>query len=249
MHEKAPLLKARHRDEQGSRRCRRLRSKGELPAVVYGRGKEPVSIALESREAIAHITKGEKVFRLDFPGAKDKDEGQMVLLRDLQFDYLGTNIVHADFTRVSLSDRVKTRVPIHLIGEAKGLKTAGAILVHPASDIEVECPVVEIPEYLEVRIDDLDVDQMITAGEVKFPSANFKLLSDSHAAVAQIVVQAEIKTGEATTAGAAAAPEVTTAKKEEGAAGAAKGAAAPAAKGAAPAAKGAAPAAKPAAKK
>jgi large subunit ribosomal protein L25 len=228
MHEKAPVLQARNRDKLGSRYCQRLRAKGELPAVIYGRGRDPVAITLDQREALSHINKGEKVFRLDLPGTKDKDEGQMVLLRDLQFDYLGNNIVHVDLARVSLTDRVKTRVPIHLIGDAKGLKTAGAILMHQVSELEVECAVQEIPEFVEVRIDELDVGHAISAGDVKLPGAGFKLLTDKHAAVAQIVIQQELKIGEETAAaGGSAEPEVLTAKKPgegEAAAGAAKGA-------------------------
>jgi large subunit ribosomal protein L25 len=248
MHEKAPVLKATARERVGTRYNNRLRAAGKLPAVVYGRGKEPVSITLEGKQATSLIHKGEKVFRLDMPGTKHIDEGQMVLVRDLQFDYLGTNIVHVDLARVSLTDRVHTRVPLHFVGEARGLKTAGAIMMHPQTELEVECPVQDIPDFIEVSVADLDVGQSITTAGVKLPGG-FKLLSDPHANVAQIVVQAEqVLTAEAGAADATAQPEVLTAKKpEEGAAGAApaKGAAAPA-KGAAPA-KAAAPAAKPAA--
>ena len=241
MHEKAPLLTAKHRERLGSRYSQRYRDKGELPGVVYGRGKEPVSILLNAEEAIAHIKKGEKVFRLDFPGVKNTDEGLPVLLRDLQFDYLGNNIVHVDMARVSLTDRVRTRVAIHLLGEAKGLKQAGAILMHPNAVLEVECPVQEIPDFVEVRIDDLDVGHGISAQEVKWPTANFKLVTDKHAMVAQIVIQAEEKVAEATTVDASAGPEVITAKKPaEGEAAAAGGAGA---KGAAPAKDAKAPAA------
>src|SRR5262245_45930565 len=150
MHEKAPMITAKHRDRLGSRYSQRLRATGELPGVVYGRGKEPVSITLNAKETLTHIHKGEKVFRLDFPGQQDADEGQMVLLRDLQFDYLGNNIIHVDLTRVALTDRVRTRVPVHLIGEATGLKQAGAILMHPTGELEIECAVQEIPEFFEV---------------------------------------------------------------------------------------------------
>lgn len=240
MHEKAPMLKASHREQHGSRYCQRLRDKGELPAVVYGRGKNPVSITLNMREAVSHFTKGEKVFRLDMPGVKDIDEGQMVLLRDLQFDYLGNNIVHVDLARVSLTDRVRTKVPVHLIGEAVGLKQAGAILMHPMNEIEIECPVQDIPEFFEVRIDELDVGHAISCADVKL-GASMKLMSDKHANVAQIVIQQELKLDEAAAATPGAAePEVLTAKKEEGAAAGAKPAAGAAA-GAKPAA-GAAPA-------
>lgn len=216
MHEKAPVLQAEPRSQMGSRQCNRLRSKGKLPAVVYGRGKDPVSISLDQKQSVTMFLKGEKVFRLDMPGTKNIDEGQMVLLRDLQYDYLGTNVVHADLTRVSLTDRVKTSVPIHLLGEAVGLKTAGAILMHPVAAIEIECAVQEIPDFIEVNIASLEVGHGISAGQVKLPVATMKLLTDSHAMVAQIVVQAETATAEASTVDAAAAPEVLTAKKPEG---------------------------------
>ncbi|MFN9975333.1 MAG: 50S ribosomal protein L25, partial [Phycisphaerae bacterium] len=137
MLQKTPLLQAKTREHTGSRFCNRARSQGMLPAVVYGHKQDPVSITLDMKEAISHINKGEKIFRLDFPGAKNKDEGQVVLLKDLQFDYLGTNIVHADFARVDLNERIRTRVSIHLIGEAKGLKTAGAILMHPTNEVVI----------------------------------------------------------------------------------------------------------------
>ncbi len=238
MHENAPMLQVKARERVGSRDSKRIREAGGLPAIVYGRGKDPVPVTLDAREAIRHIQSGEKVFRLDMPGTKDKDEGQIVLLKDLQFDYLGTNIVHADLRRVSLTDRVVVRVPVHLLGEAKGLKTTGAILMHPTNEIEVECVVTEIPDYVEVRVDELDVGNTITAAGVKLPSASMKLKTDSHAIVAQIVIQQELKLEEAATVGAeAAGPEVITAKKKEGEEGAA---AAPGAPGAKPAAGGAA---------
>ncbi|GMV25033.1 MAG: hypothetical protein AMXMBFR58_10640 [Phycisphaerae bacterium] len=241
MHEKAPMLSVKRRERVGTRYNNRLREAGSLPAVVYGRGKEPVAIALNHRDFTRLVSKGEKIFRLDVAADAGFEAQQMVLLRDLQFDYLGTNIVHADFTRVSLTDRVRTLVPVHLIGEAKGLKQAGAILMHPVSELEVECVVTELPDFIEVNVAELDVGHAIHASDVKLP-ANMKLLTDPHAMVAQIVVQAEIVVAEAAAAptGEAAQPEVITAKKPaegEAAAGAAGAkAAAPAkdAKAAAP---------------
>ena len=122
MHEKAPVLQASTRDKLGTRYSQRIRKQGKLPAVVYGHGAAPASITLDQKEALSHFNKGEKVFRLDFPGNKNKDEMQMVLLKDLQYDYLGSAVVHVDFARVDLNERVRTRVPMHLLGEAIGLK-------------------------------------------------------------------------------------------------------------------------------
>jgi large subunit ribosomal protein L25 len=244
MHEKSPLLTATKRQRPGTRYARRERAAGRLPAVVYGHGRDPLAISLDAKQALSFIHKGEKVFRLDFPGAQQADEMQMVLLKEVQFDYLGTNIVHADFARVDLNERVKTHVHIRLIGDPKGLKTAGNMLMHPVTELEIECRVVDLPDHVEVDISDLDLGDMISADKVKLPSPDMKLLTDPHAIVAQIILAGSTKTAEEATVAAegAAEPEVLTAKKPEG--DAAKPGAAPA-KGAAPAAaaKGAAPAA------
>lgn len=210
MHEKAPILKATPRPRLGSRYSKRYREQGMLPANVYGHGVDPLPVNLEWKPATTLINAGEKVFRLDLPGEDSKDEGQMVLLKELQFDYLGTHIIHADLARVDLNERVRTRVHIDLRGEAKGLKTAGAILVHPTAEIEVECRVVDIPDSIVVDITDLEVDGQITAEQVKLPLADMKLLTDAHAIVAAIVEQKEEVAAEATTVAAAgaAAPEV-----------------------------------------
>jgi len=245
MHEKAPLLTANTRDRIGSRYSQRDRAAGKLPAVIYGHKSEPVSITINAKEAIGHFATGEKVFRLNLAGAE-----QMVLLKDLAFDFLGTAVVHADFARVDLDELVRTRVRIELTGEAKGLKIAGAILIHPTSEIIIECRVRDLPESIVVNVADLDVDGMITAGEVELPSKEMKLITDTHAIVAQIVEQKEIVTEEAATVGTVggAEPEVIGEKEKlekEKAAGAKPGAkaAAGAAKPAA-GAKAGAPAAK-----
>ncbi|MBX3404482.1 MAG: 50S ribosomal protein L25 [Phycisphaeraceae bacterium] len=247
MHEKSPLLTAEKRERIGTRYATRDRKRGRLPAIVYGHGREPLPITLDAHSALGLITKGEKVFRLDFPGHKEADEMQMVLLKDVQFDYMGSRIVHCDFARVDLNERVHTRVHISLVGEARGLKIAGNLLMHPVTEIEIECRVMDIPDHIDVDISNLDEGSVITAGDVKLPQADMKLISDTHGVVAQIVQGVELKAAEATTVAAegAASPEVLTAKKED-----AKGAApAAGAKGAAPAAgaKPAAGAAKPAA--
>lgn len=220
MHEKQPVLAATKRERLGSRYAQRARAAGKLPAIVYGHGRPPVPIALEARETLNYITKGEKVFKLDMPGTADIDEGQIVLLTDLQFDYLGTNIVHADFVRVDLNQRVHTKVHVNLLGDAVGLKTAGAILMHPVMELEIECRVTELPDHVDVIVTDLDVGHQITAADVKLPSETMRLLTDPHAIVAQVIVQKEqVATAEAAAVTAEAAqPEVITAKKpEEGA--------------------------------
>lgn len=213
MHENAPLLTATSRPKIGSRYAKRVRESGKLPAIVYGHGQEPTPISLDAKETLTLIHKGEKVYTMKLEG---ESKGQTVLLKDVQFDYLGTRIIHADFARVDLSERVRTRVHVAFIGEAVGLKTVGAILIHPTTELEIECMVSEIPEHIDLDISGLGVGDEITAGDVKLPSPSMKLITDKHASVAHIVLQQETvaPTAEAGTAATGGAqPEVLTAKK------------------------------------
>lgn len=213
MHEQAPVLHAVKRDRIGSRYSKRLRDQGKLPAVVYGHKEEPLAVALDAKETLRLIHKGEKVYRLEIEGGGS----ETVLLRDLQYDYLGTNIVHCDLSRVDLNERVRTRVPIHLIGEAKGLKKAGATLMHAVTDIEIECLVSNLPDFIEVDISGLDVGDSIHAKDVALPKPTMVLLTDPHAEVAHIIWHAGAGDGgdEASSASGQSAPEVITAKKKD----------------------------------
>lgn len=215
MHEDAPVLNATPRERKGSRYARRIREAGGLPAVVYGHKEEPEAVSLNAKEALTMFYKGEKVFTLATEGGKE----QTVLLKDVQFDHLGTNVVHADFARVDLNERVNTRARIELVGSAVGLKHANAVLMHPLNEIELECQVTNLPESIEVPIHDLDMGEAIHAKDVKLPKPTMVLLTDPEAIVAQIVQGAhEMETDEesAVSAEGGAQPEVLTEKKAEG---------------------------------
>ncbi len=188
MHEDSPTLSAQVRERTGSRYCKRIREAGGLPAVVYGRGKDPVSITLDARDALVHIRKGEKVFGLSLDGG---DATQHVLLKDLQYDHLGTNVVHADLTRVELTDRVDVTVPIHFVGDAKGLKKAGAVMMHPTSELELNVMVSNLPDFIELDVSGMDVGDALHASEVPLPLETMKLLTDEDTVVAQISIKAE----------------------------------------------------------
>jgi large subunit ribosomal protein L25 len=211
----APVLPASPRERLGTRYARRFRDSGRLPAVVYGHKRDPLSVTLDARDTVHHIRKGERVFRLGLPGESGE---QYVLLKAIQFDYLGSDVVHADFMRVDLNERVRTKVPVHLVGEAVGLKTAGAVLIHPTNDVEIECTVASIPEHLEVEVSALEVGQSITAGAITLPDSSMKMITDIHSIVAQIILQLEEKVAEevAVEAGAAEPELIKKEKKEEG---------------------------------
>lgn len=216
MHEKAPVLIATRRERTGSRYAQRHRDRGELPAILYGHKKTPVAVAINAHDALGHIHKGEKVFYIQVDG---EDERQFVLLKDVQFDYLGNNIIHCDFARVNLAERVRARATLRLVGDPVGLKHAGAILMHQIDEIDIECPVQDLPEAIEVDITEMDLGHSITVGDIKMPADSITLLTDPSTIVAQVVMQREEEVVEAeeevVEAGEGGEPEVLTEKKDE----------------------------------
>jgi large subunit ribosomal protein L25 len=205
-------LSAEKRERTGSRYAQRVRNAGGLPAVVYGHKEEPVSITLNAHEAVGHISKGEKLFELDIQGTK-----QHVLLKDLGYDYLGTNIIHADFARVDLNERVDTKASLRFVGDAKGLKSAGAIMMHPHTEVELNVLISNLPDHIDVDVSEMGVGDVIHASDVKLPLESMVLLSDPDTIVAQIVMKAvQEEEGEAGEVGAEGAePEVIKEKKED----------------------------------
>jgi large subunit ribosomal protein L25 len=208
------VLKASVREESGTRKSVVLREQGKLPAVVYGHKKEPVSIVLESREFLDSLHHGNRIFEVDLAGAKDT-----LLVKDLQYDYLGDTVIHADLMRVNLSERVKVEVMIKLNGTAAGTHMGG-IVEEIMNRIEVECAVNEIPEFLPVDIKGLELDQTLRASEIALPDG-FLLITDPNAGVvgcheskAAVAEEEEAVEGEEGAEGAAE-PEVITEKKED----------------------------------
>ena len=184
MRESTPVLSASKRERLGTRYSQREREAGRLPIVVYAKGTEPLSLSVDAREAKRAINKGEKIFRMDLAGVFDK---QTVLLKDVQFDFLGTEIVHADFARVSLDDRIRARVPIHLVGEAKEVSQNGGITEQRLMALKVLVKPGAIPDGIDADITDLTLTTTITAADLVLP-AGVELVTDPE----QAVVTAEL---------------------------------------------------------
>lgn len=156
-------LQAEVRDRVGSRKTAALRKAGKLPAVVYGHGQEPLSIALDQHEFVEGLHHGHRIFDVTLPEGK-----ATLLLKDLQYDHLGKYVIHVDLIRVNLNERVVVEVPVELRGTAKGT-AEGGILDESLDHLEVECVVSNIPELIPVTIKDLGIGQAIHAGDVQLP--------------------------------------------------------------------------------
>ena len=152
MSHETPTLAAERRERLGSKYSQRLRKAGRMPAVVYGHGAEPVSISVDAKETLTHLHHGIHVFNLAIEGAGE----ETCLVKDLQFGYLGDNVIHIDFTRVTLDEKVKLNVTIDVHGAPKAGAKPGHIVVHDLAELEIECAVRNIPEAIRVDLDGFD---------------------------------------------------------------------------------------------
>ncbi len=162
-----PTLQAERRERTGTRYAQRLRKTGKLPVVIYGHGKTPVHAAVDYEQTEQAIHHGAHLLSIDLGEKKP----ETCLVRDVQYDYLGDNIIHVDLTRVDLSETVHVSVPLTWAGEERctGLKHAGAYLEHLMTDLEVECRADRIPGEIRVDISELEVGQTITVEQLVLP--------------------------------------------------------------------------------
>jgi large subunit ribosomal protein L25 len=164
------------REGIGKNASRRLRRAGMVPAVVYGGDVDPLPIQVETR--IVHRllkTSGENaVFLLKLQGT---EESRHSMVKDIQYDPLTGGLVHIDFLRVSMDERVQVRVPIELMGVAIGVKRDGGLLDFISREIEVECLPADIPEHIEIDVSQLLIGQHVEAGQVTLPG-NVALVDD-----------------------------------------------------------------------
>lgn len=183
MSKDTPTLAASTRERTGSRYARRLRAAGQLPAVLYGHGMDPISIAINETEIIRHLTEGAHVFELDIEGRKET-----CLVKDLQFGWLGDNVVHIDMTKVDLDEIVTVNVKLVFKGTPKGASLVGAILNQDLSELEVNCKVRDIPEEVIVQMDEME--ESFNVGELELPT-EIKAVAPPETVVCHIVFKAE----------------------------------------------------------
>lgn len=216
MQKETPVLKAQRRERLGTRYSRRLRSAGRLPAVIYGHKTDPLSVSLDEKEVLSTLKKGAHVLNVQVEGGST----ETCLIKDLQFGYLGDNVVHVDLARVDLDEVVEVKVHMNFYGQPESARKPGAVMVHDVAELEVSCKVRDIPG--EIRVDISNMGDEYYARDVKLP-AGVKLVTPGSQMVCrvEIVLEEVAAAPEAATTEAAAEPEVLTAKKDkEGEAGA-----------------------------
>jgi large subunit ribosomal protein L25 len=194
-------LEAQFREQTGSKAAEAVRRNGRIPAIVYGHKEPPVAISLDTHDFVEGLRHGHRLLDVAIAGTTAK-----LLIKDLQYDHLGRDILHADLMRVDVTERIKVTVALEIKGIPKGAQEGGVLESH-MSRLEVECLAVDIPQLIVVSVKELDVGQSLYSRDVKLPEG-VKLVSTPDLIVASCRVLAEAKTTEQLEAETPVAPEV-----------------------------------------
>jgi large subunit ribosomal protein L25 len=160
---KAIQMQADPRAQLGSRANAKLRESGFIPGVVYGHKEAVVPVKLPKKSLSLHLAHGAHVFDLSVEG-----KSETVLVKEVQYDHLGTEVLHVDFARVSLNEKVTVTVPLELKGDAKG-EAEGGVLQQLVADLEVECVVTDIPDAIRYNVSELGLDAVLHLKDIQLP--------------------------------------------------------------------------------
>ncbi len=212
-------LKAAVREEKGKQAVNKLRKAGFVPAIVYHRGEEPVSISLVDKEItkILQSARGENIlFNLTIEKEK-KAKPRSVIIKEIQQDPVKRNILHVDFNEISLTEKIQVDVEVVGLGEPVGVKLEGGTLDHPLREVKVECLPTDIPKHIQVDVSGLKLNDSIHVSDLKL-SDKVRVLNDPDALLFQVKLREEKKEEEALPGEAPEVEVIREKKEEEGAA-------------------------------
>ena len=210
-------LVAEFRETQGKGASRRLRHEGKVPAILYGGHSEARALTLSHQKLIVMLEN--ERFYSTILSLKVGDQTQNAILKDVQRHPYKNAIVHIDFQRVEDNQKIRMSIPLHFVGAAvsPGVKTQGGLVSHLRNEVEVSCLPKDLPEFIEVDMSTLALNESIHMSQLKIPEGvELTALAKEDAAVASIhspraeepeaVAAAAAATEGAAPAAAAAAP-------------------------------------------
>jgi large subunit ribosomal protein L25 len=177
-------LNAKARKATGKGAARKARAAGNIPAVLYGPGEEPLALEIQGPEfmRIYHGGHGENVL-VDLK--VDATESKKVLFREVQRDPVTESVLHVDFYHVSLTKLIKVNVPVHLEGTPVGVKVDNGVLQFVMREVEIECLPTDIPEHLTLDVSGLQIHQAVHVSDL--PSEKWTYLDDPSRTVASVI--------------------------------------------------------------
>lgn len=175
------VLGAEPREEVGSRACARIRAAGRLPANIYGHNEPNVHFSLDTRQFTKFLNEGHRILEFRIGNREEH-----AVVKEVQYDALGSEIIHVDFTRISRDEKIEVEVPVELIGIAKGINSGG-VLNFERKEILVSGFPQDIPESLPLDVQSLDLGEAIRIKDLP-AVANCEFVDDAEQVVVMVAV-------------------------------------------------------------
>jgi large subunit ribosomal protein L25 len=162
-------LIAETREGQGKGASRRLRREGKVPAIIYGAGRPPRALTFEHNRVMQQLEN--ESFYSSILNIKVGEKSQAAIVKDIQRHPAKREVLHMDFQRIVEDQEIRMNVPIHFIGgdEAPGVKSEGGSVSQLMSDVEITCLPKDLPEYFEVDISAMELNEMLHLSDIKVP--------------------------------------------------------------------------------
>ena len=181
-------LIAEMRDDQGKGASRRLRRQGKVPAIIYGAGREPRSLMFDHNKVLQQLE--DPSFYSSILNIKVGDKSRAAIVKDIQRHPAKLRILHIDLQRIVEDEKIKMQIPIHYLGEeeAVGVKLGGGTVSKLMTELEISCLPKDLPEFLEVDISELELDQMLNVSDINLPEGTeiSELLIEQNPAIVSI---------------------------------------------------------------
>jgi len=214
------ILGANVRHELGKEANKKLRAQGNIPAVVYKKGKESTPLKVDKKELfrILHTSASENVIITLQIKDEEKDskpiKDKTVIIKEIQHEPIKGDMVHIDFNEISLTEKITVNVPIETKGEPIGVKSDGGVLEHVVKELQIECLPTEIPQRIEVHVEVLKIGDSLRVKNLTIPSG-IRVLNDPELTVLSVVPPHIEKPAEEVAAEEVVEPEVIREKKPE----------------------------------
>ncbi len=181
-------IQAKSRQKRGKKFAKQLRKSGMIPAIIYGGDKEaiPVSLKLEDVKSILKTEKKENsILRFN------RDDIFLdAMLKELQYDYLGDNIIHADFIRIDLEKTIDVYVPVVLTGTAVGVKMEDGVMDFVTREVQVRCLPIDIPAKIEIDVTEMHSGDSLKVSDLNIDKDKITFLSSENTVLCSITAQA-----------------------------------------------------------
>ena len=176
-------LSATTRQATGKGGARQTRFRGKVPAVIYGHGRDTQSLELEAKaleKALHGIEPASTIIELSVDGKTAK-----TLIREIQRHPIRPDIIHVDFFEIHASEKVKLKVPVHLMGNPDGVRNAGGVLDQVTREVEIEVLPENIPDRVELDVTALKIGDSLHVRDLTIPNA--KILTETDLTIATVV--------------------------------------------------------------